>query len=335
MYNYKEMENYSELLKNSKWHTKCVEILNRDNHKCALCNKVGYHNATIMTYHNANELDCVFSEFKFDGKSISSFFDTLIRQEENFINITAKCKYNDDDVPVLWNNYYNPEVFVKSEDEIKNPYKYYFINSVVKRNLFFRVMPSSEYPLDDNVIRGLGIDNIEITSSNINKNPFHAGGIFKFSKVLTDNYVMTLQSLYAGIVADRYTSSQYNDIIINISHNNFCLCLYLIPSFNRLVKIIPGLNVHHNYYTIGKTPWEYSAEALITLCEDCHQKTHKKYHIPIYKDIKGEQIFYKNTETCERCGGSGYLPQYNHVENGICFKCWGEGVVLEGLGTDT
>ena len=27
---------------------------------------------------------------------------------------------------------------------------------------------------------------------------------------------------------------------------------------------------------------------------------------------------------CSRCSGSGRLPQYNHIEGGICFKCRGE-----------
>jgi len=31
------------------------------------------------------------------------------------------------------------------------------------------------------------------------------------------------------------------------------------------------LNVHHIYYTVGVAPWEYPAEALITLCEKCHE----------------------------------------------------------------
>ena len=31
---------------------------------------------------------------------------------------------------------------------------------------------------------------------------------------------------------------------------------------------------------------------------------------------------------CSRCGGSGYLPRYNHVEGGRCFKCNGEGVYI-------
>lgn len=26
---------------------------------------------------------------------------------------------------------------------------------------------------------------------------------------------------------------------------------------------------------------------------------------------------------CDRCGGTGHLPQFNHVEGGICFKCRG------------
>lgn len=28
---------------------------------------------------------------------------------------------------------------------------------------------------------------------------------------------------------------------------------------------------------------------------------------------------------CPRCGGSGYIHQYRHVEGGICFLCRGSG----------
>jgi len=31
------------------------------------------------------------------------------------------------------------------------------------------------------------------------------------------------------------------------------------------------LNVHHLYYESGNEPWEYPLEALLTLCQDCHQ----------------------------------------------------------------
>lgn len=32
------------------------------------------------------------------------------------------------------------------------------------------------------------------------------------------------------------------------------------------------LNVHHRYYVAGAAPWEYPADALVTLCEDCHSQ---------------------------------------------------------------
>jgi hypothetical protein len=32
------------------------------------------------------------------------------------------------------------------------------------------------------------------------------------------------------------------------------------------------LNVHHRYYLADKDPWEYPLEALVTLCEDCHEQ---------------------------------------------------------------
>jgi DnaJ-class molecular chaperone len=31
---------------------------------------------------------------------------------------------------------------------------------------------------------------------------------------------------------------------------------------------------------------------------------------------------------CSRCDGSGYIPKYQHIQNGICFKCWGTGSQL-------
>lgn len=38
------------------------------------------------------------------------------------------------------------------------------------------------------------------------------------------------------------------------------------------------LNVHHCYYERDKTPWEYPAKSLVTLCESCHEHetTHAK-----------------------------------------------------------
>ncbi|SRR6266496_2207441 len=35
------------------------------------------------------------------------------------------------------------------------------------------------------------------------------------------------------------------------------------------------LNVHHRRYIRGRKPWEYCDKDLITLCDDCHGKTHE------------------------------------------------------------
>ncbi len=82
------------------------------------------------------------------------------------------------------------------------------------------------------------------------------------------------------------------------------------------------LHVHHLYYVKSKHPWEYADEALITLCNDCHLKTHETEDIPVYEVLSGEKVK-MSAQTCGRCRGAGYFPQYKKVENGVCFQCRG------------
>ena len=96
---------------------------------------------------------------------------------------------------------------------------------------------------------------------------------------------------------------------------------HLIPE-HRL-----DLNVHHKYYREGLDPWEYNDEALITLCPECHKNEHETSIIPIYFASGEEGV----VTICDRCQGSGYLPQFNHVMDGVCFKCWGEGVDIDKM----
>lgn len=79
------------------------------------------------------------------------------------------------------------------------------------------------------------------------------------------------------------------------------------------------LEVHHTYYTYGKSAWEYPNEALITLCNSCHYEIHKSqtFHL---QDEQGNKIC--NLTPCKRCSGVGYLPQYLYMENGICYRCY-------------
>jgi 5-methylcytosine-specific restriction endonuclease McrA len=48
-----------------------------------------------------------------------------------------------------------------------------------------------------------------------------------------------------------------------------------------------NLQVHHKYYMrypdgSYADPWDYPDEKLITLCETCHKKWHKKYKVKTY-----------------------------------------------------
>ncbi len=97
---------------------------------------------------------------------------------------------------------------------------------------------------------------------------------------------------------------------------------------NRITELdfIPDLNVHHKHYIKGKMAWEYSDDVYVTLCPTCHKREHENNTILIYADEKLTES--EPTEICHRCEGSGYLPQYSHVKNGICFSCGGAGVLL-------
>ena len=86
------------------------------------------------------------------------------------------------------------------------------------------------------------------------------------------------------------------------------------------------LNVHHKRYIIDCLAWEYDNEDLITLCHNCHKHIHNTTSVPVLSKI-GETRYIANN--CYKCGGSGYLPEYYYYKGGICFSCWGEGVILK------
>jgi hypothetical protein len=33
----------------------------------------------------------------------------------------------------------------------------------------------------------------------------------------------------------------------------------------------------------------------------------------------------KPTKSCFKCNGTRYIPEYHHIQSGICFSCWGSG----------
>lgn len=84
------------------------------------------------------------------------------------------------------------------------------------------------------------------------------------------------------------------------------------------------LHVHHTYYLKDELPWEIDDNALVSLCKTCHRKRHDEEIIKVYKKVNNsiyEANYYYSV--CPRCNGTGHLPQFRHVENGICFLCFG------------
>ena len=82
------------------------------------------------------------------------------------------------------------------------------------------------------------------------------------------------------------------------------------------------MHVHHRFYILGRLPWDYADEALVTLCDSCHYDLHEKKYVEVYEEKDGELIGLDYT-SCSRCHGAGYFPEYSHVQGGVCFKCNG------------
>jgi hypothetical protein len=102
------------------------------------------------------------------------------------------------------------------------------------------------------------------------------------------------------------SSGSYISFIIDKNSGKFC--------FTR------GLHVHHTYYQEGLMPWEYPNSSLETLCWQCHREFHAQHKVE-WRDLEGTS---KGLLTpCIRCHGAGYFPQFQYVENGICFRCHG------------
>jgi hypothetical protein len=83
-------------------------------------------------------------------------------------------------------------------------------------------------------------------------------------------------------------------------------------------------HVHHPYYVLERNPWEYTTHELQTLCHDCHRLAHKNDTIYVFvTEVDKQNGHISDYTICNRCDGEGYFHKYNHVQHGICFKCYG------------
>ena len=113
------------------------------------------------------------------------------------------------------------------------------------------------------------------------------------------------------------------NILFKNKFYNFYFAHYLSLNESMLFHFIPS-NIHHKHYIRDRKPWEYGNDALITLCSFCHQKRHIQKNIPLYTPDR--RLINPALTICDRCRGTGYLPQYHYYMGGICIKCYGEGI---------
>ena len=315
---------YNELLKQESWYEKCVEILHRDKYRCQKCGKLGYHNNAYYECRTADELDSFLKGILIKDDKPSVFIQRIPQNERLYDfyilhNEVAEAA----NIQLIGDNYLSD--LTVSADNIGR--------------ISWKMPTASKIKIQDSKCKCpfLPIDKKDVKIPLETNLQYITGRYFIFDNSYFDEYVVRIEKRWpTGISGDDYGVVLGGSIFISICYQNRCISLEFYDRTsvdnegNYLeTPITPkALNVHHKYYVNGNKPWEYSSDALVTLCEDCHCDIHKSAKTPVYKELYNKQVL-RYAEICDRCGGSGYLPQYRHVEGGICFKCWGEGVIVD------
>lgn len=302
-------DEYKKLLEQDEWKRKSETILNRDNFVCQECGCMGIQNNIPFKINSINDVDKLFeNKLSFEGK-----------------NLMQLCE------DVQWKNVYDKKL-IRSKS--KNFNDIYFLNEF---KLDGDHLVESYYKfVSDKPFTDCAIERISYRKLNCLYDDFN----IKYVKFNAFGFNVDFgKTNYARIEQENIICKALNsvDITFNVyiyfERKCYNLCFRYSKEYNKseldLLKL-KRLNVHHKYYVLGKKPWEYDNDALETLCLECHKNRHKLSSVPIYQTSNNE-IPVRYASICRRCNGTGYLPQYKYYENGICFECGGEGVVLDDL----
>ncbi len=314
------MMTYNELLQQESWYEKCIEILHRDQYRCQKCGALGYHNNTYYECQTAGELDGFLKGILIKDSKPSVFIDKIKEEQSR-------------------NEFF---IFSNGTDETTDMQtigdKYLYDIHTTPDIHFWHILPTvSSKRIQDKKCIGSFIYKKDVIIPKETNFIYERGNYFFLNSSYFDNYIVRIEHRWpTGVGDDGYGPVFWGSVFISICYQNRCISLEfedktkIDDKGNYLeTPIVPkALNVHHNYYVNGKNPWEYDNEALVTLCEDCHRDIHKSTTTPVYKELYGKQIL-RYAEICDRCGGRGFIPQYRHVMGGICFLCWGEGVITD------
>lgn len=312
---------YNELLQQKEWWSKCNEILSRDHYTCKDCGCMGYHNGgNFIMLGSIEEMDSILKDWRFYEKKFSEIW--YVNQKGSLPTIEEQYE-KENSIEVDFSDFWSgildgyptklKDIEAKKElsDIDLNIYRLHFENC--ETGLFVSPLDVPRKALlvtskDLNTLNTKAYYIEEVFISKASSSARGAAYLFEFEETMSDAVYLNIE-LNDGVY------------FINVTFGNRCMSMRLLPDKNE----IRGLNIHHTYYIEGRKPWEYDNEALVTLCEDCHKKRHKTSDIPLFDSNKRH---ISDLNKCDRCGGSGYLPQYSHIEHGICFKCGGEGVII-------
>jgi|SRR5690554_5054479 len=98
--------------------------------------------------------------------------------------------------------------------------------------------------------------------------------VTKFDTVTNDEVSLN-HGTYGGALFDPRWKAKRKEIIERDQHK--CIICHSVNS----------LQVHHRQYHFSRTlnsfknPWEYENHLMVTLCENCHQKGHRIYKVPV------------------------------------------------------
>lgn len=126
------------------------------------------------------------------------------------------------------------------------------------------------------------------------------------------SYLKLVPATYEDVDTEKERSGLYDNLNFTYTSQELKLVAQKIPK-------IP--HVHHKYYVLNNLPWEYPDEALMLVCHSCHSDVHQTEKIKVFTDssLQNEIKF----TPCQRCNGTGYLPEFDYFQNGVCFTCNG------------
>lgn len=298
---------YKEDLQQPEWEAKRYEILQRDNYRCQDCGITGVNQDIFYPITSISDIDKLLPNLLLNGKDLQTFCEGIqnINWEKRKLNTAAKI--------------YDCSTIINSH---LHKYSVSFIQFWSPSIPFITTNPITELHF-----KSIALNISEVYLNSVKMNFICTCHAYLITEDLgKGNYV----SINYSSKDASFDSTRTEKLLLTIIYNNilfeFAFNHISKKSDYNILQITP-LNIHHKYYILGRKPWEYDNDALITLCPHCHQKRHLQTKIPLL-ELNNHQLrqIKDNLQICDRCGGAGYLPQYHYYLGGICFKCHGEGI---------